>query len=137
MAILANINWLAVGAAAVASMIIGALWYSPIMFGKRWMKELGVTEEDLKESNNAMLYIGSLILAVIIAVGINYVMLISEATGIIEGLKIGLITAICFAGTTMATNHIFERRSFTFTVILVSHWTVYFAVAGIIIGAWG
>jgi len=34
-----HVNYLAVGAAMVASMVIGFLWYGPI-FGKAWMKEM-------------------------------------------------------------------------------------------------
>ena len=35
-------NWLAIILAAVATMIVGALWYSPILFGKLWMKLSGM-----------------------------------------------------------------------------------------------
>jgi hypothetical protein len=36
-----NINILSVLVAGVASWLIGALWYSPLLFSKRWQKELG------------------------------------------------------------------------------------------------
>jgi hypothetical protein len=32
-----DINYVAVFVAALASMIIGAAWYSPILFGKEWI----------------------------------------------------------------------------------------------------
>lgn len=44
-----NINYLAVLIAAIVSMIVGGLWYSPILFGKMWTKAMGWNEETMKE----------------------------------------------------------------------------------------
>jgi hypothetical protein len=42
-------NWLAVLVAAIVGYALGALWYSPILFAKPWMKLQGFKEEDLKD----------------------------------------------------------------------------------------
>ena len=42
-------NWFAVLVAAIAGYTLGALWYSPILFGNKWMKLEGHKEEDLKK----------------------------------------------------------------------------------------
>ncbi len=36
-----GINYVAVAAAAVGAFVLGALWYSPLLFGKEWMKLRG------------------------------------------------------------------------------------------------
>ncbi|HLC37860.1 MAG TPA: DUF1761 domain-containing protein [Candidatus Norongarragalinales archaeon] len=41
MVMYASVNYVAILAAAIASMIIGYLWYSPYLFGKIWAKESG------------------------------------------------------------------------------------------------
>ena len=46
-----NLNWLAIVTAAVSAFVLGGLWYSPLMFVKRWMKETGITEETTKNAN--------------------------------------------------------------------------------------
>jgi hypothetical protein len=38
----ANVNWLAVVVGAVLSFLLGWLWYSPMLFGKRWAEGVGV-----------------------------------------------------------------------------------------------
>lgn len=43
---MAEVNWLAIALAAIASMILGSLWYSPLLFGKKWMKIVGIKESD-------------------------------------------------------------------------------------------
>lgn len=35
-----DLNWFAVFVAAVAAFVFGWLWYSPLLFGKVWMKEV-------------------------------------------------------------------------------------------------
>lgn len=42
---LQGVNWLGVDAAKLAAMAVGSLWYSPLMFMKRWQAELGKTPE--------------------------------------------------------------------------------------------
>ena len=46
----ASVNNIAVVAAAAVSMVIGAAWYSPLLFGKLWMKLSGMTEMQLAEA---------------------------------------------------------------------------------------
>ena len=45
-----TINYWAVGAGAIFSMILGAIWYGPL-FGKKWMEIIGVdpTDEEAKK----------------------------------------------------------------------------------------
>src|SRR5216683_6200828 len=45
----ANINILAVIVAAVLTFVLGAVWYSPVLFAKQWMAAQGYTPEKLEE----------------------------------------------------------------------------------------
>lgn len=47
--ILVGVNWLAVIVGAVASFILGWLWYSPMLFGKKWSDGHGI---DLEAAGN-------------------------------------------------------------------------------------
>jgi hypothetical protein len=51
-----NLNLVPVIIAGVINMILGALWYSPLVTGKLWMRSMGKTEEELKQgfSSSAM-----------------------------------------------------------------------------------
>jgi hypothetical protein len=44
-----NISFLTVVIAAIVSIGLGFLWYSPVLFGKKWMKEMGYTPEFVEE----------------------------------------------------------------------------------------
>src|SRR4051812_47000535 len=54
--VMPEISWLAVVVGAVASFLLGGLWYSPVLFGKAWQRETGLTDEQLKSGNMARIF---------------------------------------------------------------------------------
>lgn len=62
-----NLNWLAIIVAAASAFILGGLWYPPLMFVKRWIKETGITEESTKNTNMIKLFSFAFILSLIAA----------------------------------------------------------------------
>ena len=50
---LSDVNFLAIAVAAVISTGLGALWYSPLLFGPAWMKALGKTETKVSVAKKA------------------------------------------------------------------------------------
>lgn len=74
-----EVNYVAVLAAAVASMALGFLWYGPL-FGKVWMKLKGYTHEGLKAEQKKMgpLYGLSFMVALITAYVLTHVMALSS-----------------------------------------------------------
>ena len=48
--ILTKVNLWSVVLAGFAYLIIGSLWYSPLLFGKMWVKLLGFCDDDFKSS---------------------------------------------------------------------------------------
>ena len=47
-----HVNFLAVGVAALTTIFIGALWYSPLLFHKVWVKAHGYSEEKATEAKS-------------------------------------------------------------------------------------
>src|SRR5258708_27310471 len=41
-----SLNWLAILVAAISTMVVGFLWYSPRLFAKPWMREMGYDAND-------------------------------------------------------------------------------------------
>ena len=41
-----HLNWLAIVVAAISTVIVGFLWYSPLLFAKPWMREMGYDPND-------------------------------------------------------------------------------------------
>lgn len=61
-----GVNWLAVGISTFLCFALGALWYSPVMFGVKWAEGVGVPiGEDAKQPVAALLlqFLGTLLFA--------------------------------------------------------------------------
>ena len=67
-----QINYWAVFAAALVPIIMGFIWYHPKVFGKAWMKEVGLTEEKMKGSMIGV-FIFSIMLSALMALFLQFV----------------------------------------------------------------
>jgi hypothetical protein len=132
---ISTLNIWAVLVAAFAGHLIGALWYSPILFSNAWMNSIGKKEEDFKKVNMGVLlsttFIYMVIMAFCLAMFLN-----SPEIGMQEGAFYGFLTGFGWIFFVLATNSQFEQRPFKYTLISGAHWTVVFTVMGLILGAW-
>ena len=134
---LADVNYLAVIAAIAVNMIVGAVWYSPLLFARPWMAANGFTEEQIKAQGSATRgYIVSVIASVVIAFAIALFAQAAGAGAGIDGLLLGLAAGVGFVATTSATNYIFESRPLKLYLINAGYPVVSFTLIGLLIGAW-
>jgi hypothetical protein len=129
-----EINYLAVGLAALSAFFLGFFWYT-IIFAKPWQKEIGMKNKDgnAETPNLGRLLIGSLILEIIMA--FNLAAFIGKDADWAFGLSAGLATGLGFVSLAFGVNYLFEGRSFKHWLINAGYNTLVFAVMGLIIGA--
>lgn len=132
-----TINYLAVIVTAAANFVLGGLWYSPILFGKKWMALMNVTEEDIKKKGGAgkayaSTLVGALLMASILAYFIGHV----DATTAGGGARIGFYAWLGFVATTSLANTMFESRPFGLFLINAGYNLVSLVIMGIILAVW-
>jgi len=132
----AGINYLAVVVAAVAYMVVGAIWYSQLLFGQAWMQGIGKTKEQIASDSSPANYIGGLVTAFIASYGIARLMVWTGRDTVADGIVLGLFVGVCFVLTSMAVNDMFEGRRKSLTVINFMYHITGLMVVGVIIGAW-
>jgi hypothetical protein len=129
------VNWIAVVAGAVASMILGITWYHPKVLGTAWMNEIGKSADELE--GNPMMYIftliGSLVTAYVLAIAIGNF----GSSGIGGGVMLALVLGIGLVATAMGSHAIFHGHSLRHYLINVGYSIVNLAIMGAIIGALG
>lgn len=132
------INWWAVIVASVAFWALGALWYSPFVFGKRWQKELGISEADAKNSNMAMIFGLSFVLMFIMVLGMSFALLAHKPEDVtwINGLRLGIFMGFVFCMATIGINYLYQRRSVVLWLIDGFYMIIGLGIAGIILGVW-
>ena len=130
---MANVNILAVAVAALSSLLIGGVWFSPILFARAWQREAGLTDDQLRKGAGKALG-SAFVLALIIA--LNLGMFLGRHAGIAWGAGAGALAGIGWATASLATVYLFERRSLILIVIDGGYLAVSYAVMGAIIGVW-
>ena len=91
------INPLAVFVAAIVVFVIGGLWYSPLLFGKIWVKAHGYTPQKIEAMRTgvgrvyAVSFLCYLVMAIVVAILIGA----TDTTTALGGVRLG---AICLAG---------------------------------------
>lgn len=129
------INWFAVFAAALSAFVIGGLWYSPILFGKVWLRANGITAEQAAGFNKARAFVGSLIFALIMSANLA-AFLADPRTTIVWGMTAGLLAGLGWVATGIAIIALFENRSWTYILVNGGYHVVAFVTMGAILGAW-
>jgi hypothetical protein len=137
---LADVNALAVFVGTLLAFGIGALWYSPVMFVKPWMKELGKKAKDTevmkKDSSLGQLMGASFILTLALALTIGMLFNAVEATGLTDGLALGLFVGLGLTATTAGIHYLFEQRSFKLFAINAGYNVAMCLVIGAVVGIW-
>jgi len=131
-----SINLLAVLLAAVLNMVLGALWYSPVLFAKPWIASIGKTEDEIKKSSPGFIYaintIGNLVLAYVLAHFIDY----AQATTVVQGAQAGFWVWLGFLVPVLLTVYMFEMRSIKLYFIFISYQLIALVLEGIILAIW-
>lgn len=132
------INIWAVLVSAIAFWALGALWYSPVLFGKRWQKEIGMTEDDLKKANMAIIFGGSFVLMLFMVWALNFVINSHKPESVTLGLGLhyGVFMGFFFSMLTMGINYLYQRRSIVLWLIDGIYVVLGLGIAGMILASW-
>src|SRR5690242_10031402 len=129
---LSEINYWAVLIATVVTMVLGFLWYSPVLFGNAWMKLVGLKREDMSGGGPATYIltmltalVGSFLLALLLTVGDKP----DAGTGLMIGLILGVAVSV-----KIGMNYLFEGRKLPLYLITIGYHLVTFLLSGLIIG---
>jgi hypothetical protein len=131
-------NYPAVFVAALIYYGGGALWYSPLLFGQRWMTLVGFTEEKFKEIKKDAWksYLTSLIAALVISFGLARIEAYMNVITITGGLQTGFWAWFCFVISTMTTNNTFAGRPVQLLLIDGFYHLYGFLIMGVILAVW-
>lgn len=135
----ADINWLAVLLAAVASMVLGMGWYT--ILGNQWMAALGKTREELMPEGKAssMPFVIAAICQLVMA---YFVLLLTRSImdtsatdiQILDAVLVGAHMWFGFVLTSMVLNHAYQGQKWSLTLIDGGYLLGVLVVQGIVIG---
>lgn len=133
--LIASLNWLSIIVATVVYFVLGALWYSPVLFGNIWMKLRNLSMEDIDDPN-PIIYLYSFILQFIgvfsLAMFMSALGVDSAANGALIGLGAGAGFVFSLAGATGIFTDIPMKLHFLDNGYHVAG----LIIAGFILGLW-
>ena len=136
-----GVNLLSVLVAAIATMVVGFLWYSPLLFAKPWMMLMGYDPNDkakLEEMRKsagksyAISFVASLVSAFVLA----KIIVISTVTSPLYGMKIGFAAWLGFVATVQLTEVLFARKPAKLYFINTGYQMVCYLAMGAILAVW-
>ena len=158
-----EMNFIAVLVAAASTLVVGAVWYSPMLFANAWMKESGLTEEQLKKGNMLKIFGLTFIFSIMIAM-IMQVLTIHQLgpMGMIggdpskalpsynafmgdygtafrtfkHGALHGFMSGLFLAFPLIAINGLFEHKSWKYIFINAGYWIISMTIMGAIVCGW-
>jgi hypothetical protein len=131
-----RLNWMAIGLAAVADWLLGAVWFTA--FANQWRAGLRMAPDEMQaymSHPNFWPYLISFLCNVLIAYAIARLVGHSETHGLFRGLSVGILVGMATA-VAMVTEMAFEMRAGSFIVISAAYPFLGSILMGIIIGAW-
>lgn len=128
-----DVNWLAVVAAAASSFVLGGLWYGAV-FGNAWMKAAGLTMEQAKAGNKALIFGGSFVLSLVASA--SFAIFLGTEVDATTGAMYGFTAGLCWVAASYGISYLFERRPLSLWLINGGYHTLQFTLIGLILGAW-
>jgi len=130
-----DINLWAVLLAAFTKVFLGSFWYSPLILGRRWMHESGLTEKDFMKGHPIWLMaLLSLSFAFVGALAMAF--FITPQSNFISGAGFGAIVSIVWISSSKANTILYENYSLKHYLIHAGYDVCSYTAMGAILGGW-
>lgn len=132
-----EINYLAVLVAAVAYWILGAIWYSPVLFARPWAAGVGIALPERGQRPPIALFVTSFLAFFVVAMAMAF---LAGATGVSgdigAALLLGLITGVGFVVSVLLVTHMYEQRPASVWLINAGYNLLGFLLVAVIVSLW-
>jgi hypothetical protein len=130
-----ELNWIAIVAAGVAAFLLGGLWYAPLLFGRAWQADCGLSDEQLKQGNMVWIFGGALILSVLAAAMFSMFLGPRPELGFAAGA--GFSAGLFWVAASLGIFYLFERRPLRLWLINGGYATAMFTLIGAVLSLLG
>jgi hypothetical protein len=127
-----HVNLIAVLLCGVSSLVLGGLWYSPMLFANAWQRAAGLSDEQAKSGNIAVIFGGAFVLSLIAAYVFG--MFLGKSMPLAGAVGAGFSAGLCWVAASFGINYLFERRLLSLWLINGGYHTLQFTLFGLILG---
>ncbi len=136
------VNYVAILVAAMLSMALGYAWYGPL-FGKPWMKLVGMSKESMKgikPNEMTKLYgiqfVGSLLMAFVLSHALVFASAYLGTNGVSAGIQTGFWNWLGFVAPVTVGSVLWEGKSWKLWCLNNSYYLVSLLAMGVLLSLW-
>ncbi len=133
-----DLNWIAILCGALGYFMLGALWYSKLLFAPKWIE---LTKIDMNDPN-ARKGVGMIMLMSFVWMFITAfcIAVIRERMGDVDGwmggVKLGAVTGLGFGASAICISYLYEKRPAGLHLINGGYTLLGNIIAAIVICSW-
>ena len=128
---------LAIFIAALVAFLVGAFWYSPLLFAKAWIRAHGYTSDEVKamQANASRAYAGTFVAFLLMAFVLNLFLQHLGADSVRDGVGWAFHAWLGFALPVGFTAYLYSHKSIGVFLIDAGYQLTYMLLMGAILGA--
>jgi Protein of unknown function (DUF1761) len=124
--------------AAIATMVLGFVWYSPLLFARPWMVLMGYDPEDKAKLEEMRKGAGksygiSVVASLVSAFVLGKIIAVTTVNSALYGMKVGFAVWLGFVTTVQLTDMLFSRRPAKLYLINTGYQLVCYLAMGTIL----
>jgi uncharacterized protein DUF1761 len=125
---------------SVVGFLLGALWFSPLLFVKAWIAEMKWTPEELagfqKEPGAKLMLPKCFALTILSTFTLAALLAANHTSGALKGLELGLFVGVGLVASRESVNGMFERNTIRHRLITSGHDVALLALQAALLGVW-
>jgi hypothetical protein len=136
---LGTVNWIAVVVGAAIYFVLGAVWYSPLLFARPWQAAIGWDDSRPEPQTNPLTYVAPAALYLVAGVATAILAVATGTDTLVEGITLGLITGLGFALPMVGVEATFDPnkpKPLAWFAITVAYHLIGFLVLAVVIAIW-
>lgn len=131
-----GINYWAAAVVWLLYVAVGAFWYSPAGFGKRWAKLSGVNHMKMPENEATKTIVYVALSAVVQVLALALVLNSLKITEVTNSLWVGALLWLGFTAATTVGNTLYQRLGWRFWWLNSSYFLLVMLAGSVILAAW-
>ena len=137
--VLGQLNWLAVIVGTVIYFAIGAVWFTPVAFGRPWQRAIGWDASREAPGMNPLTYAVPAILYLVASIATAMLAAATGSDTFGSGIVLGLVVGVGYALVINANDAIFDpnkREPLTWFVITGSYNLLGLLIVAVLVSIW-
>ena len=131
-----SINWLAVVACVVISMISGSIWYNPKTFFPAWWAVVGGGKSQPGMENMGLTWGLTVVSSFVQAVSMAFMVKAMDGTTAASGAMVGFMLWLGFIAPTYLVNKLFAGHGLKIWAIEIGNHLINFLLFGALLAVW-